>query len=82
MKLPLVSVIINCFNGEKFLNNCIKSILNQTYQNFEIVFWDNNSEDKSKEIVMNFGDNRIKYFSSKIHLTLGNARNVACPCAG
>ena len=77
MKLPLVSVIINCFNGEKFLNNCIKSILNQTYQNFEIVFWDNNSEDKSKEIVMNFGDNRIKYFSSKIHLTLGNARNHA-----
>ena len=33
------------------------------------MFWDNNSEDKSKEIVMNFGDNRIKYFSSKIHLT-------------
>ena len=35
---PLISVIINCFNGEKFINKCVHSVLNQTYSNFEIIF--------------------------------------------
>ena len=37
-KENLISVIVNCYNGEKFLKNCINSILNQTYKNFEIIF--------------------------------------------
>ena len=41
MKCPLVSVIVNCHNGQKYLAECIRSILNQTYTNFEIIFWDN-----------------------------------------
>ena len=36
---PLVSVIVNCHNGEKYLSKSIKSILSQTYKNFEIVFF-------------------------------------------
>ena len=35
---PLVSVIVNCHNGDKYLETCIKSILNQKYENFEIIF--------------------------------------------
>ena len=36
-----VSVIINCHNGEKYLKKCISSVVNQKYQNFEIIFYDN-----------------------------------------
>ena len=61
---PVVSVIINCHNGEKYLSKCIKSILAQTYKNWEIVFWDNCSTDNSKKIIKNFKDTRIKYFKS------------------
>ena len=50
MTNPLVSVIINCYNGESFLNECIQSVLSQTYKNWEIIFWDNKSEDKSAKI--------------------------------
>lgn len=74
---PLVSVIVNCHNGEKYLSKSIKSILSQTYKNFEIVFFDNMSNDKSKIIIKRFKDKRIKYFKSKKFLNLYEARNKA-----
>ena len=64
MKAPLISVIINCHNGQKYLKSCIKSILNQDYNNFEIIFWNNFSTDKSEEIIKKFKDKRIRIFSS------------------
>jgi len=73
----LVSVIINCYNGEKYLSQCIKSVLNQSYQNLEIIFWDNKSTDNSKNIIKSFYDKRIKYFFSSEHTTLYKARNLA-----
>ena len=72
-----VSVIVNCHNGQKYLNECIISILNQKYQNFEIIFYDNFSDDKSKEIISSFEDKRIKYFYSNNKLSLYQARNNA-----
>ena len=36
-----ISVIVNCFNGEKYLDKCLQSIINQKYKNFEIIFFDN-----------------------------------------
>ena len=36
-----ISIIVNCHNGEKYLDKCIESILNQKYQNFELIFFDN-----------------------------------------
>ena len=59
MSGPLVSVIVNCYNGEKYLKECIKSIINQTYKNFEIIFWNNNSTDNSERIISEFSDKRI-----------------------
>lgn len=73
----LVSVIMNCFNGEKFLLEAISSVINQEYKNWELIFWDNLSTDKSKTILKNFKDSRIKYFCSKKFLNLGEARNNA-----
>ena len=74
---PLISVIVNCHNGAKYLKTCIKSILNQKYKNFEIIFFDNCSTDNSKEVINQFKDSRIKYHFSKKKLPLYKARNRA-----
>ena len=76
-KKPLVSVIINCFNGEKYLNEAVESVLDQNYKNWEIIFFDNNSTDNSCSILKEYKDKRIKYFKSKSKLTLYKARNLA-----
>ncbi|MBT5406806.1 MAG: glycosyltransferase, partial [Gammaproteobacteria bacterium] len=41
---------MNCYNGEKYLHEAIESIITQTYQNWELIFWDNQSTDSSKVI--------------------------------
>jgi len=72
-----ISIIVNCHNGAKYLDKCIKSILNQKYQNFELIFFDNFSSDNSKKIIDNYDDNRIRYYFSDKLLTLYKARNEA-----
>ena len=64
-KKPQVSVIMNSHNGENFINQSIKSIISQNYKNWELIFWDNCSNDSSKQIIYNFKDKRIRYFYSK-----------------
>ena len=76
-KLPLVSVIINCHNGEKYLKETILSVIKQTYKNWEIIFWNNKSSDKSEKIVKSFRDKRIKYFKSNKFQKLYRTRNLA-----
>ena len=80
-KKPLVSVIINCFNGEKYLNEAVESVLDQNYKNWEIIFFDNNSTDNSCSILKEYKDKRIKYFKSKSKLTLYKARHLAIKTA-
>ena len=82
-KEPLISIIINCYNGEKYLNDCIKSALDQSYKNLEIIFFDNSSTDQSIKTIKKFKDKRIKFFYSqkKIPLSLYKARNLAIACA-
>lgn len=74
---PLVSVIINCYNGEKYLREAIDSVIAQTYENWELVFWDNQSTDSTREIVESYKDSRIHYFYAPKHTPLGEARNLA-----
>lgn len=74
---PLVSVIINCFNGEDYLSEAIDSVIAQTYTNWEIIFWDNQSTDNTNEIVHRYNDIRIKYYYAEYHTALGEARNLA-----
>ena len=73
-KNPLVSILMNCFNGEAYLDDSIKSIIKQTYTNWELIFWDNQSTDKSLEIISSYDDKRIKIFKSIVHTNLGKAR--------
>ena len=74
---PKVSIIMNCYNGEKYLKQSIGSILKQSYKNWELIFWDNKSTDYSKKIVKKFNDKRIKYFYSKKFNKLYYSRNLA-----
>ena len=74
---PLISIIMNCFNGEEFLKYSIESIIKQSYSNWEIIFWDNKSTDGSSKIVASYKDQRIRYFSAKKHTNLGVARSYA-----
>ena len=74
---PLVSIIMNCFNAENFLHQALDSILNQTYKNWELVFWDNQSNDSSAKIFKSYNDSRFKYFYADQHTLLYEARNRA-----
>ena len=72
----LVSIIMNCYNGEEFLKYSIESVINQTYKNFELIFYDNCSTDKSREIFHKYRllDKRLKYYKSSKKENLGLAR--------
>ena len=74
---PLVSIIMNCYNGEKYLKQAVDSILNQSFRNFEVIFWDNKSTDKSAKIYKSYKDKRLKYYYSKKFTNLYEARNLA-----
>ena len=73
----LVSIVMNCYNGESFIHESVRSILDQTYKNFEVIFWDNQSSDKSADIYKSFKDERLKYYYAKKHTSLYEARNLA-----
>lgn len=79
MNEPLVSILMNCYNGEEYLREAIESILSQTYQNWEIIFWDNQSTDSSAEIFKSYNDNRFKYYYAPLHTDLGGGRAAAWP---
>ena len=75
-KQPLVSVIMNCLNCSKYLSTAIDSVYGQTYNNWEIILLDNNSDDNSLAIVKKY-DDKIKYFRTSKIEKLGKARNIA-----
>lgn len=73
---PMVSVLINCFNGEDYVAEAIDSVYAQTYSHWEIVFWDNASTDRTSEIATAY-DPRLRYFKSTELMPLHRARNLA-----
>jgi glycosyltransferase involved in cell wall biosynthesis len=52
INLPRVSIIMNCFNGEKFLKQALDSIIYQSFKNWELIFWDVSTSDKSLNILI------------------------------
>jgi len=76
VQAPQVSIIMNCFNSERYLKEAIDSIYSQTHNDWEIIFWDNASSDGSAAIAQSY-DGRLKYFKSDNNVMLGKARNWA-----
>ncbi len=75
IKKPLVSVLMTIYNHEKYLNNSIRSILNQSYKKWELVAIDNGSTDKSRSILKKFKDKRVKKKFLKINIGRTNCLN-------
>ncbi len=77
MENPKVSVIIPVYNAEKTLRQCLNSVLDQNYNNYEVIVVDNNSTDKTKEIIKKFcnRNKKIKYVFEKKR-GRGAARNA------
>lgn len=69
----LISVLMNCYNGEKYLKQAIESVYKQTYNNWEIIFIDNCSTDKSAKIAKSF-DKKLKYYKTPKKFSLGEGR--------
>lgn len=67
-QFPIVSVCIPVFNGEKYIVDCINSVLDQKFTNFELLIIDNCSTDKTQFLVSNFNDKRIKYIRNKSNI--------------
>lgn len=67
MNNPLISVIIPTYKVEKHIERCLKSILNQTFQDFEIIVVNDASQDNSRNIVVDFAtnDSRIRLFDNE-----------------
>lgn len=63
MKRPVLSVLMPVHQGEKYLKEAIISILKQSFANFELIILDNQSTDKTKNIVKFFSnkDRRVRY---------------------
>lgn len=72
-----VSILMNCYNGEKYLREAVDSVLAQTYKHFELVFWDNCSSDSSAEIFNSYSDERLRYILAPEHTDLGGGRAKA-----
>ena len=75
-KKTFFSIIIPTFNMESFLRKSIKSVLNQSYKNFEIIVIDNFSKDNTKKLIKNFKNKKIKFFQIKNGGVIGKSRNL------
>jgi glycosyltransferase involved in cell wall biosynthesis len=74
--MPQVSVIMNCRNSGCYLREALDSVYSQTFRDFEIIFWDNQSTDDSAAIAQSYGE-PLRYFRGENVLSLGAARNEA-----
>lgn len=71
-----VSVIIPMHNSSKHIEECIDSVLNQTYPNIEVIVVDDNSSDNSIDIVESKNDDRVKIIKLNKNVGAANARNI------
>jgi len=67
---------MNCYNCAKYLPQALDSVYQQTFKDYEIIFWDNKSTDNSAEIALSYGE-PLRYFRGEEFLPLGAARNAA-----
>jgi glycosyltransferase involved in cell wall biosynthesis len=68
-KIPVVSIGMPVYNGERFIKEAIKSILDQTFEDFELIISDNASTDRTQKICQYYvkKDSRIRYYRSRIN---------------
>lgn len=82
MNLPFISIIVPCYNQAIFLDECLSSVLNQTFNNWECIIIDDGSVDNTYEIANNWSikDSRFSYIKKK-NGGLSSARNAGLKIA-
>lgn len=75
VKAPLVSVIVPAYNAERYVRDCIESIIRQTYRNFEIIAIDDGSTDGTLSALQAIQDNRLRVVALAKNTGLTNVRN-------
>lgn len=76
MKPPLLSVILTTFNYARYLPGCIKSVLSQSFGDFELIVVDDGSTDHTPEIIRQFHDSRLIYIRHERNLGPSMAKNT------
>ena len=71
---PLVSILVINFNNSKYIEECINSLKSQTYNNIEIIFYDDNSKDNSLKIIRRFKN--IKIISNRSQTKFGSLNQI------
>ena len=73
---PIISVIIPTFNRANLIVRSIQSVLNQSYEDFEVIVVDDGSKDRTEELVKSLSDKRINYIRLRENRGAGAARNI------
>ena len=76
--MPAASVTLCVKNVEKYIDNCLSAILNQTFTDFEVIIVDEyDSNDQTRRIIENFKDKRVRYFKNQQWLGISRSRNLS-----
>lgn len=76
MSVPKVSIVLPTYNREDTLGVSVSSLLNQSYDDFEIIISDDGSTDGTESLIHNFNDSRIRYIKSERRKGANHARNM------
>lgn len=80
--MPEISVLMLAYNTEKYIDQAIRSILNQSFGDFELLIYNDGSTDKTAQIIKSFSDDRIRFIDSEINRGLSYARMLSLQEAG
>ena len=72
-----ISVVMCCYNSERYIKETIDSVLGQTFKDFEFIIWNDGSTDLTEQIIMSYSDERIIYFKDS-NKGEGMAAQLAC----
>lgn len=75
-RTPNVSIVVIVFNGENYICEAIESLLNQTYQNFEIIVVNDGSIDQTSRLLAQYSDDRIVVLHNQQNLGITKTRNI------
>ena len=76
MKKPLLTVVMPVFNGERYIERAIESVLIQTFKNFELLIINDGSTDGTNDIINSFKDDRIRFIDLPENKGVANCRNL------
>jgi len=73
--MPIISVLMSAFNAEKYIEETIDSVLNQSFKNFEFIIINDGSTDTTEKKILSYKDSRIRFFNNKKNIGLTKSLN-------